>query len=126
MRRLTTILMIVALAATTGCITGKVVRDGKTYTAETVASLMRQQAAAKQLRAAAEAAKAAGDNEACVSYARVALLIEAKAKPQAYRALWLADLNYPNADGSIPESGTEQPDPGPAPTPADPSTICGE
>lgn len=126
MRRLILLLMVVGLVSTTGCITGKVVRDGKTYMAETVASLLREKAAAKQLRAAAIAAKVAGDNDTCKRYARIALLIEAKAQPQAYRALWLADLNYPNADGSIPESGTKQPDPGVSGSPEAVSTVCGD
>lgn len=120
-----TIVGIIIVCMTGCCTTGKVVRDGQTYTAEIMSSLLRERAAAKHLRAAAEAAKAAGNVETCKSYARPALLIEAKAQGQAYRALWLGGLNYPKADGSTPKSGEEQEDPGPTGSPADVSTVCG-
>ena len=116
----------ILIAFGSGCATTDVVRDGKTYTAEIVASLLRQNAAAKELKVAAIASKELGDNKACERYARPALLIEAKAQAQAYRALWLAGLPYPKADGSIPEDGEEQDDPGVAPSPEPVSTLCGE
>ncbi len=75
---------------------------------------------------AAKAAKAAGDRVKCVAYAKPALLIQAKAQGQAFRALWLAGLNYPKADGSIPKSGEEQADPGPTGVPASVDTVCGQ
>ena len=99
-----------------GCATvpKKVVRDTQTYTAEILAGLAREQAAAEALVVAAELARSAGDEELCREYYAPALLIEVKAEPQAYRALWLAGLPYPLADGSLPAPGTEQEDPGPA------------
>ncbi len=116
-----------SIVLVTGCCTaGKVVRDGQTYTAEVMAGLMREQAAAKSLREAATKAKDAGDRAACEGYARTALLIEAKARGQAYRALWLAGLPYPKPDGSVPKKGEEQQDPGPSPKPADVGTVCGQ
>ena len=120
------ILLLFVTGVSGCCTTGKVVRDGQTYTAEVMSSLMREQAAAKRLLDAAKAAKAAGDKAKCEAYAKPALLIEAKAKGQAYRALWLADLPYPKADGSIPKAGEKQEDPGPTGVPDDVAKVCGD
>jgi len=91
-----------------------VVRDAPTYTVEILATLQRQEDAADALRDAASYARENGDVERCILYAEPALMIDAYARSQAYRALWLADLPYPNPDGSLPEPGEEQPDPGPS------------
>ena len=93
----------------------RVIRDTNTYTAEILAGLQREQEAATALFAAADRALAAGEEESCREYAGPALLIQTKAQPQAHRALYLAGLPYPLADGSLPDPKDAQPDPGPAP-----------
>ena len=100
-----------------GCATvpKRVIRDTQVYTLEILAGLQREQEAAQSLFEAADAARDNGDQPTCRIYVQPALVIQAKAKPQAYRALWLAGLPYPNADGSLPEPGETQPDPGAAP-----------
>lgn len=110
----------------------RVHRPADVYTVETLASLERQLEAADALLQAAEAARAAGDRDACVSYAKPALLIEATAIPQAQRSLFLAGLRYPEpteVDGEIrlifPQD-SDQPDPGPSRPVRDPSEVCGE
>jgi hypothetical protein len=123
----TTIVVAIMVALLGGCcLTGKVARDAKTYTAEVFGNLLRQKAAAKMLFEAAEAAKAAGDVEACQGYARPALVIEAKAQGQAYRSLWLASLPYPLEDGTIPAEGVKQDDPGVTGSPRAMVEVCGE
>lgn len=119
-------IVAIILVTVGGCVTGKIVRDSQTYTAEVMSGLLREKLAAKHLLEAAKAAKAAGDRAKCVAYAKPALLIQAKAQGQAFRALWLAGLNYPKADGSIPKSGEEQADPGPTGVPASVDTVCGQ
>jgi hypothetical protein len=106
-------LILVLLAA--GC--AHVVRDTNTYTLEVHAALARQEEAAAALRKYAERAAAAGDNVACEELAGPALLIEATARPQASRALFLAGLSYPGA----PKPPT---DPGPPPAVQPLTTIC--
>ena len=118
-------MLLVFVMGLGGCVGGKIIRDGQTYTAEVISGLLREQAAAKVLLEAAAAAKAAGNVETCAKLAKPALLIEAKANGQAYRALWLAGLNYPKADGSVPAEGEKQADPGPTGAPADVATVCG-
>jgi hypothetical protein len=119
----TTIVGVIGVALLSGCcLTGKVARDAKTYTAEVFANLLRQKAAAKMLFKAAEAAD---DDKVCAAYARPALLIEAKAQGQAYRSLWLASLPYPLKDGTIPAEGVKQPDPGAPGPPRAVSEVCG-
>ena len=100
-----------------GCATlpKRVIRDRDTYIVEILAGLQREQEAATALLSAADAARGLGDEIACRVYAQPALLIQAKAQPQAYRALFLAGLPYPNPDGSLPDPKDTQPDPGPAP-----------
>ena len=117
------ILTLIAVAASGCAHSGSIRRDGPTYAVEVFASLQRQEAAATALLNAASAAAARGDRDACLSYARPALVIQAAAKPQAFRALWLAGLTYPTPDGSKPTG--PQPDPGPAGQPASADTICG-
>lgn len=98
-----------------GCATvpKKVVRDSQVYTAEILAGLAREEAAAEALATAAAEARAEGDEVKCRELYAPAHLIEVKARPQAYRALWLAGLPYPLPDGSIPGPDVEQEDPGP-------------
>jgi len=103
---------------------GKVTRDNNTYTAEIISSLKRQEFAALELFRAASVADGVGNFESCSRYAGPALLIEAKAKAQAYRALWLAGLPYPKDDGTLPEEGESQPDPGVAPAPKPVTSVC--
>ena len=123
----TTIVGAIMVALLGGCcLKGKVARDAKTYTAEVFANLLRQKAAAKMLLKAAEAAKAAGDAEACKGYARPALVIEAKAQGQAYRSLWLASLPYPLENGTIPDEGVKQDDPGVTGSPRAVTEVCDE
>ena len=108
-----------------GCVHNKVVRDRSTYTVEIFASLARQLEAAEALFGAAEAANAEGDDEACAQYAAPALMIEAKARSQAFRSLWLAGLPYPKADGTMPVEGEVQDDPGPSSRRRPVAVICG-
>lgn len=108
--------LAIALVLSLGC-PRHVVRDSATYTTEIYASVARQTEAASALLIAAEAAREAGDLEACARYAEPALLIQASAEAQGYRALWLAGLAYPGGDGT---------DPGVAPDPDPVSTVCGE
>ena len=120
-----TITLIILMAASAVVVAGcpkqqTIVRDGDTFTIETLASLARQEEAAAALRFAATEAATNGDMMACTLYAEPALLIEAAARPQAYRALWLAGLPYPGG----PEDGSAQPDPGPAPETENTTTIC--
>lgn len=114
-----TITIIATTIALTGC-PKAVVRDATAFQIETMAALKRQEEAASALREAAIIARDRGDHEACVRYAEPVLLIEASAKAQAYRALWLAGLPYPVDN---PTEG-EQPDPGPSAEPAPVSSIC--
>lgn len=109
-----------------GCPAHTVLRDAATFQIETMAALARQEEAAGALRVAAVAALEQGDRASCVLYAEPALLIEAAAQAQAYRALWLAGLPYPTEDGSMPPEGTAQPDPGPSTKAPAASTICGQ
>jgi len=103
------------LFASCATIPKRVIRDTNTYTAEILAGLQREQEAATALFAAADKAMAAGEEESCREYAKPAILIQAKAKAQAYRALYLAGLPYPLPDGSLPDPKATQPDPGPGP-----------
>ena len=127
MRRLS--LLLPALLLSSACAHHHVVRDSSTFAIEVASSLARQTEAAEALRNGAELALAGGDRELCAELAEPALLIEAAAEVQAHRALWLAALPYPVVadDGSltVPDVGTEQPDPGPAPDPDPVDTICG-
>lgn len=110
----------------TACAHRLVVREAPTYTLETAATVARQEEAAEALLEAAEVASEAGDWAACTRYAAPALLIEATARPQANRALWLAGLPYPDPEtGETPARGTEQPDPGPSPAPRPVTDVCG-
>jgi hypothetical protein len=113
----------VILLLLVGCPKKSVVRNASSFYAETLAALARQEEAADALRHAAVAAKVRGDRDACEQYAKPALLIDASARAQAHRALWLAGLPYP-VDGITPPRGTEQPDPGPSTEPAPTSTLC--
>jgi hypothetical protein len=122
MPRLIAYFTLVGLLA--GCPKRTVVRDASSFTVETLAALKRQEEAASALLLAAESANEAGDAESCRAYAEPALLIEASARAQAYRALWLAGLPYPAEDGTLPDRGTEQPDPGPAREPDPVTLIC--
>ncbi len=103
----------------------KVVRDPGTYTVEILAALLRQQEASAALHDAAREARVRGDYDACVMYAEPALLIDASAQAQAYRALWLADLPYP-AGPDMEQHNKTQPDPGPSKAVEPPNTLCGE
>mgnify|MGYP003128538106 FL=1 len=106
---------IVALFLVTGCAHKQQVRrDANTYVAEVLAGLQREKEAAAALHLAAQDAVDRGEMDQCLQYAAPALVIDAKAQPQAYRALWLAGMPYPLEDGSLPAAGQEQPDPGPA------------
>lgn len=104
-----------------GC-SGKrsVLRDAQTYQTETMAALARQEEAATELFRAADAAKSVGDVAECQRLVAPALLIEAYARRQAYRALWLADLPYPGA----PATGDGDPGPSSPPQPA--AAYCTE
>ena len=106
--------MIVALLLACGTLPKRINRDTQTYTVEIFAGLQREEKAAEALLKAASAAAKRGDLEACEDYAAPALLIQTKAQKQAYRALWLAGLPYPNKDGSVPDPKVKQPDPGAA------------
>ena len=119
MIRSLTLIVVLALGSA-GC-AKTVIRNSLTFQAETMSALKRQEEAAVALRAAAEAAKERGDQEACEKYAGPALLIEASAQAQAYRALWLAGLPYPT--DATPVDG-ELPDPGPSAEIAPVSSIC--
>lgn len=118
--------MLAAAMACPGCGHRYIVRDASTFAAENAAGLARELEAASDLRDAAAFARDAGRLDLCVDWAGAALLIEAKAKPQTYRALWLAGLPYPNPDGTVPPVGTVQPDPGPSSPVADVTSVCGE
>lgn len=78
-------------------------RGQRAYTVEIYAALARQEEAAQALFVAAEAARLAGNHEACVKYATPALLIEQYAANQAHRALYLAGLE--EADPGEPQPG---------------------
>jgi len=106
------VFLAVAGFVVTGCGPRRIVRDAATYTAEILAAVERQQEAMDALWIAADEARSAGDLDACRRYAAPALLIEAKARAQGDRALWLAGLPYRKADGTLPEPGEKQPDPG--------------
>ena len=106
--------MIVALFFACATVPKRVNRDSQTYTMEVLAGLQRQEDAASALFKAANAAAVRGEKKACEEYAQPALIIQAKAEKQAFRALWLAGLPYPNADGSVPDPKEKQPDPGKA------------
>jgi len=97
-----------------GCVPKQVRRDATTYTAEIVAGLQREHAAAAQLREAAMYALEHGDNQQCIEWLQPALVIETKAQPQAWRALYLAGLQYPLPNGELPAPDVVQEDPGPA------------
>ena len=116
--------ILIATFVTSCCLFGKVSRDGATYTAEVISSLKRQEYAAIELIRAATISNGVGNFESCSRYAGPALLIEAKARHQAYRALWLAGLPYPYEDGTLPDEGEEQPDPGASPDPEPVTSIC--
>jgi hypothetical protein len=107
---------LIALLVLSGCVR-HIVRNEATYTAEIYASIARQNEAADALIVAAEAARDAGDTAACARYAEPALLIQASAEIQGYRALWLAGLPYPGGDGE---------DPGAIPDPEPVSSVCGD
>ncbi len=115
----------IAFVLLAGCGGKHVVRNASTFQTEVLASLARQEEAASALFAAADKAKAAGDTEACVEYAGPALLIDASAQSQAFRALWLAGLPYP-VDGEMPPTNTKQPDPGPSKPLQDAAAFCEE
>ena len=121
-----TIMLMMALMMVPACGPKKVVRDASAFRLETMAALARQQEAATALHDAAAQARVRGDRPTCVKYAEPALLIDAAAEAQAYRALWLAELAYPDSSGEFPSDGEDQSDPG-APNPiADVSTVCGD
>jgi hypothetical protein len=107
---------IVAASIVAACATlpKNVVRKTDTYIAEVLSALQRQEAAADALFAAADQAHADGNVELCAEYLRPALTIEAHARAQAYRALYLAGLPYPEGSGGIPDLPARQPDPGPS------------
>jgi len=115
---------IIVVLLLTGCPKKTVVRSSASFYVETLAALARQEEAAISLHHAAAEAKSRGDRAACELYAEPALLIDASARAQAHRALWLAGLPYPAANGTTPPRGTKQPDPGPATKPAAVSTLC--
>jgi len=118
---LTGLLFIGAACST---IPKRISRDTLSYIAETLGSVQREEAAAKELLRAARTAWQAGDEFACTAYAQPALASLARARAEGYRALWLAGLPYPDAarwpeePGHVPSTRVEQPDPGPpGPTP---------
>ena len=119
----TSIRVFVAIVAVAGlalascaAVPKRVVRDTQTYTAEILAGLAREHAAAELLVDAAEQARTGGDEARCRTYYATAHLIDVKAQAQAYRALWLAVVPYPLPDGSLPAAEEEQGDPGPGGT----------
>jgi len=119
-------LLIVALVVGLASCTRYAVRDATTYSAEVAASTARQEEAADALLVAAERAREAGDLEACEEYAAPALLIEAAARQQGNRALWLAGIPYLDPEtGQLPPKGEKQPDPGPSPDPRPVAAVCG-
>ncbi len=124
MKRLTLFTLIAALAVGLAGCPRQIIRDASTYTAEIVASVQRQHEAMNALFIAAETARLDRDLEKCKLYAHPALVIEAKAQAQGDRALWLAGMPYVNPDGSIPEKGEEQPDPGVSPALRDIEEVC--
>lgn len=117
--------LLSAFMACPACAHPAVVRDSATFATETAAGLAREEEAAAALRTAAEFAADHGDDAACRDWATTALLIDAKARAQAYRSLWLAGLAYPDASGVLPPKGTQQPDPGPGKAPEPPDAVCG-
>jgi len=102
---------MIALLLMIGC-THKVIRNAGTFQLETEAALARQVEASKALHTAVDRAKEAGDWQACIEYAKPALLIDTFAANQAERALWLAGL-------------VEGDDPGPSPQVPAPESLCG-
>lgn len=109
------VLPIVALlCASCATLPKRVIRDTQTYTLEILAGLQRESEAASALEAAAVLARDAGDAELCQQFYTPALTIQVKAQAQAFRALYLAGLPYPQEDGSV--STEAQEDPGPART----------
>jgi hypothetical protein len=119
-----TLTLILLASLTYGCATvpKRVVRDSSTYTAEVLASLARQEEAAAALLDAAHLVPV----EHCQATVAPALLIEATAQRQAYRALWLAGLPYPLEDGSLPDPKTPQEDPGGAAIVVDAEAYCND
>lgn len=110
------------LTTQTGC-AHRVATDAASYSTMIVTQLSRQEQAAVALLEAADAVKAEGDGDACLRYAEPALRIQHRAEAEARRALWLAGLHYPDAEGNLPESKREeQPDPG-SPGPFDPEAA---
>lgn len=103
---------LVLVFAASGCAHNRIVRDASTYVAEHVNALSRQENASEALKLAAAAARDADDPALCSRYAEPAFRIDHRAAAEAYRALWLAGLPYPQPDGSMPAEGQEQPDPG--------------
>jgi len=118
------VVIILTSLAASGCAHTRISRERDTYTAEVFAGLQRERAAADALMLAAEAALQADDIPACRAYSEPALVIQAKAQPQAFRALWLAGIAYPLEDGSLPEEGVEQEDPGAAPPVLSVDEVC--
>lgn len=116
--------LVVILVLLAGCAKKNVVRSAGTFTVETLAALKRQEEAAAALHHAATKAKENGDTASCLRYIKPALLIDAAAQKQAYRALWLADLPYPDANGDMPPKGVKQEDPGPSEPQTDPEQFC--
>ncbi len=110
------IVVVAALAAACAALPKRVVRNTDTYIAEVLSALQRQEAAPATLFSAADQARGVGDVELCEKYLRPALVIEAHAEAQAYRALYLAGLPYPEGSGGIPDQPRNQPDPGPSAT----------
>ena len=118
------VFMALPMSGCCGPESNRITRDRDTYVVEVFANLARQNEASEALLQAAEASARAGDVEACEGYAEPALLIQAKAQAQAWRALWLAGQPYPLEDGSLPPEGEPQPDPGPAGDPVEASNFC--
>lgn len=123
MRGLSLIVALFMALPTVGCVR-QVRRDANTYAAEVLAGLQREKAASASLHSAAQDALNRGASAECLEWVHPALVIDAKAQPQAYRALWLAGLPYPNPDGSLSEPGEEQADPGPSGPTAEPDAVC--
>ncbi len=108
----------------------KITRDTTSYVAETLAGMQREEAAAVALLKAARAAWDADDEFACTEYAAPALKSLARSRPEGYRALWLADLPYPDPvlwpdePGNVPSTRTEQEDPGKPGQVPPPEYVC--
>ena len=117
-RSLLLLFLVATLLNSCAIIPKKIQRDTTSYVAETLAGIQREEAAAMTLLVAARHAWAVGNEAACTEYAAPALKSLTRAQAEGYRALWLADLPYPDAErwpdepGHVPTTRVEQEDPG--------------